>query len=277
MIGAALSRRPIPTALALALTPSAPDPPPSSLRPPPSALRLSPPPHPKQARNHASPYDFSRLDGFRDRVCLLVSPGDPWCCSEVRATRCHAVAHCVRGVLHAWRVARGIALSAQPVASPHTSRAAATSLRAAPRRRACPCIAWPGCPTPSARSAPRAPRSSPGSPRPCASCAAAAARAAALAWPQAYGPRPRAARRDRLRAHRRVAGWGLPRDAHQESCRVSRRSNRCGLACLACTGLEAGAPEEYRSRAPTRRDFFIAARTTPIFRCPGSAGFSLIS
>ena len=191
-----------------------------------------------EAKNHASPYDFSRLDGFRDRVCFLVSPGDPWCCSEVRATPCHAVAHCARGAMHAWRVARRIAPSAPPAASPHTSRAATTSLRAARRRRACPCIAWPACPTPSARSAPRAPRSSGGSPRPCASCAAAAALAATLAWPQAHGSRPRAARRDRLRARRCMAAWGLPRDAlDQESCRVSRRSNRCGLGCLAFLGL----------------------------------------
>ena len=49
-----------------------------------------------EAKNHASPYDFSRLEGFRDRVGFLVSPGDPWCCSEVRATPCHAVAHCAR-------------------------------------------------------------------------------------------------------------------------------------------------------------------------------------
>ena len=174
------------------------------LHSPPSASalhhRLSPHPHPKQARNHASPYDFSRLDGFRERVCLLVSPGDPWCCSEVRGM-VHGMARCImRCMVHCMVRYTACCLPLTPPAVLLPSR------RAAPPRRAWPCIGWRGCRTPSARSLPRARPSSHGSRRPSASCAAAAAAAAAAAvaaaWRQAHGSRPRAACRDRLRARR---------------------------------------------------------------------------
>lgn len=61
-----------------------------------------------EARNHASPYDFSRLDGFRDRVCLLVSPGDPWCCSESAGGGAAAglAVHRVAGLPHAFGTQR---------------------------------------------------------------------------------------------------------------------------------------------------------------------------
>ena len=113
----------------------------------------------------------------------------------------------MRGALHActaWCTAWCVTQSALPVAShasPHASRGAASSRRAAPPRRAWQCIAWRGCRTPSARSLPRARPSSHGSRRPSTRCAAAAV-AAAAARRQAHGSRLRAACRDRLRARR---------------------------------------------------------------------------